>query len=310
MTDLAPFAGPGRFWKGNVHTHSTRSDGALPVETVCARYRDAGYDFLSITDHFMERFDWPVVDTRGERTAGFTTIIGAELHAPATSHGERWHILAVGLPLDFERNLQGEDGLGEDGPALALRASQAGAFVGIAHPAWYGLTMADARTLHFADAVEVYNHTSQVRTDRGDGWYLLDALLNEGTRHTAIAVDDAHFHCDDGFGGWINVRAESCEPEALLAAMKAGRFYASQGPEIREVTLTADTIEVACSPARAVIAVGRASKSSQVVTEAGGEVTRAVLPREPLGASPWLRLAVVDAAGRRAWTNPVWLDVV
>jgi hypothetical protein len=279
MTDLAPFAGTGRFWKGNVHTHSTRSDGALPVEVVCARYRDAGYDFLSITDHFMERFDWPVVDTRGQRTAGFTTIIGAELHAPATSHGERWHILAVGLPLDFERNLPGEDG-----PALALRASRAGAFVGIAHPAWYGLTTADARTLHFADAVEVYNHTSQVRTDRGDGWYLLDALLNEGARHTALAVDDAHFHCDDGFGGWINVRAESCEPEVLLAAMKAGRFYASQGPEIREVTLTPDTIEIACS-----------------------EVTRAVLPREPLGASPWLRLAVVDAVGRRAWTNPVWV---
>lgn len=303
MTDLAPFAAPGRFWKGNVHTHSTRSDGALPPETVCARYRDAGYDFLSLTDHFMERFDWPVVDTRGARTGDFTTIIGAELHAPMTSQGERWHILAVGLPLDFAHNLPDEDG-----PALALRASRAGAFVAIAHPAWYGLTNDDARALHFADAIEVYNHTSQVRTDRGDGWYLLDAMLNQGAGFAAIAVDDAHFHCADAFGGWINVRAERNEPEALLTAMKAGRFYASQGPEIHEVTLTPDAVEVVCSPAAAVIAVGRASKSSQIVAEPGRTMTRAILPREPLGTSPWLRLAVADPSGGRAWTNPVWLD--
>jgi hypothetical protein len=39
---LDPFAGPGRFYKGNLHTHSTRSDGAHDPATVCALYRDAG----------------------------------------------------------------------------------------------------------------------------------------------------------------------------------------------------------------------------------------------------------------------------
>ena len=37
--------------KGNLHTHTTFSDGRLPVEDVVARYRDLGYDFLAITDH-------------------------------------------------------------------------------------------------------------------------------------------------------------------------------------------------------------------------------------------------------------------
>ena len=41
---LDPFAGPGRFYKGNLHTHSTRSDGAHDPETVCALYREAGYE--------------------------------------------------------------------------------------------------------------------------------------------------------------------------------------------------------------------------------------------------------------------------
>ena len=36
-----PFAMPGRFWRGNLHTHSTNSDGHLsPAETV-VWYRDA-----------------------------------------------------------------------------------------------------------------------------------------------------------------------------------------------------------------------------------------------------------------------------
>src|SRR5215468_2601356 len=37
--------------KGNLHAHTTFSDGRLPVEEVVARYRDLGYDFLAITDH-------------------------------------------------------------------------------------------------------------------------------------------------------------------------------------------------------------------------------------------------------------------
>ena len=37
--------------KGNLHAHTTFSDGRRPVEEVVARYRDLGYDFLAITDH-------------------------------------------------------------------------------------------------------------------------------------------------------------------------------------------------------------------------------------------------------------------
>ncbi len=47
------FTAPGQFWRGNLHTHSTRSDGILSPEEVCRRYRDEGYDFLALTDHFV-----------------------------------------------------------------------------------------------------------------------------------------------------------------------------------------------------------------------------------------------------------------
>ena len=57
--DRLPFDKPGTFRKGNIHTHSTASDGTLPPEEVCRRYHEAGYDFLAITYHFLEQFDYP-----------------------------------------------------------------------------------------------------------------------------------------------------------------------------------------------------------------------------------------------------------
>ncbi|HUF45988.1 MAG TPA: phosphotransferase, partial [Aestuariivirgaceae bacterium] len=198
MPDLAPFSLPGRFWRGNLHTHSTLSDGALEPDQVIEAYKATGYDFMMLSEHFFERYSWPIADTRKARSNRFTTLIGAELHAPITQVGELWHIVAAGLPLDFEP----ADG-SETGAGLARRAAAAGAFVGIAHPAWSQLTVEDGHAIDVAHAVEVYNHSCAMECDRGDGWYLMDRLLNEGRKLTAFATDDAHFsHGEhDAFGG-------------------------------------------------------------------------------------------------------------
>ena len=34
-------------------------------------------------------------------------------------------------------------------------------------------------------------------------------------------------------GGWTMVKAERLDPDAILAALKAGHFYASTGPELK-----------------------------------------------------------------------------
>ena len=188
VTDISPFSVPGRFWRGNLHTHSTLSDGARRPEQVAEAYESMGYDFLMLSEHFIDAYDWPIADTRKLRSNRFTTILGAEVHAPETSVGELWHIVAAGLPLDFAPC--GDD---ETGEQLARRAHAAGAFVAIAHPSWSQLTIEDGRAIDCAHAVEIYNHGCAVETDRGEGWYLMDQLLNEGKRLTAIATDDAHF---------------------------------------------------------------------------------------------------------------------
>jgi predicted metal-dependent phosphoesterase TrpH len=304
---LSPFTLPGKFYRGNIHTHSNLSDGAWHTEDVVAAYKNAGYDFLMLSEHFLSHFNWPINDTRKFRSADFTTLIGVELHAPVTSAGELWHLVAAGLPLDFP-----PCGATETGPELAARARAAGAFIGIAHPAWSQLTIEDGRAIDSAHAVEIYNHGCAVENDRADGWYLHDQLLNEGNRLSAYATDDAHFKSQDYFGGWVNVKAKSLDPDAILQALKDGHYYSSQGPEISNLTLNGREIKISCSPVDSISVVCGTSRSC---VKMGKALTAASFDLEALNRgwlltkpSPWFRVVLIDSAGKRAWSNPYWWD--
>jgi predicted metal-dependent phosphoesterase TrpH len=295
-----PFRRPGRFYRGNLHTHSTRSDGQLAPEVVVEAYRAHGYDFVALTDHFLKQFDYPLTDTSGLRSATFTTLIGAELHAPRTEAGLNWHLVAVGLPLDFA-----PPSPTESGPELAARAASLGAFVGIAHPAWYSLTLADALTIEAAHAVEVYNEGSAQWSDRGNSWYLCDLMLGHGRRVNAYAADDAHFLSSRpaAFAAWVQVRAAELTPEALLAALRAGAYYSSQGPEIHNIAVERGQIAISCSPAATIIVTGASVQACQAH---GESLTTAAFPLAAFTGS-YCRVTVIDALGRRAWSNPIWL---
>lgn len=297
-----PFDKAGRFWRGNLHTHSNVSDGALSPEDVCAFYRQAGYDFIALTDHFHEYFNWQVVDTRPFRTDDFTTLIGAELHAPSTEFGYPWHLLAVGLPLDFAPVAAAENGV-----ALASRALAHGAYVAIAHPDFYTLSESDAVSLGGVHAVEIFNGTSIDHNDKPGGWSLLDLLLARGHRYTACATDDAHFQPtrNDALLGWVMVKSETLSPDSLLLALKAGEYYSSTGPEIYDIQVyPKNKIVVQCSPAERVFVTGAGYQAESVY---GNGIRTAEISLARFD-SPYARVTVRDAKGGRAWSNPFWFD--
>lgn len=291
---------PGRFWRGNLHTHSNLSDGALSPAETAQVYRDAGYDFVAITDHFRAEYGFPMTDTRELRSDGFTTLIGAELHAPRTEAGQAWHIVAVGLPLDFAA-----PGETETGPDLAHRARAAGAWIGMAHPSASLLTAVDAESLDAAHSVEVYNALAD-RENRGDSWHLTDVLLNRGHRLTTYAADDAHLQPQDPppCQAWIHVRAETLSPDALLTALKAGHFYSSTGPELYDVRIEGDEITVRCSAATKILLTG-GHPGAEVAL--GTNLTECTFPLH-LFRNTHCRITTEDATGARAWTNPIHLD--
>ena len=301
LPDSLPFAQPGRFYRGNLHGHSTESDGDWSPAEYIRQYRQNGYDFVALTDHCMEYYSYAITDTREFRSEYFTTLIGAELHPGQIESGSAWHLLAVGLPLDFESHRPDDSGA-----SVSQRAIEAGAFVAAAHPNWYALTVADYESLGAVDAVECYNGNCDAGDDRGYSWHFIDMLLHRGHRVGAIAVDDLHARDQkaDFMRGWVYVKAAELTPEALLQALKAGHYYSSTGAQLHNVAFEGrGRLVVECSPAAQILVTGDGAGGRRV---SGVGLTRAEFDLWEVD-SRWLRVTARDAVGGRAWTNPLWL---
>lgn len=74
-----------------------------------------------------------------------------------------------------------------------------------------------------------------------------------------------------------------------------------KGPCIEGVLWGDDSIEVHCSPAANIMALGRGSSAAQSVVPLQ---TKAVLPLAKLRDGGFARIVVADASGKRAWSNP------
>jgi hypothetical protein len=300
--------GEGRFFRGNLHCHSNRSDGLRDPEEVIGAYRDAGYDFLCLSDHFEAEYGWRIIDTRPFRDENFTTILGAELSSVPWDERDCYWVTAAGLPLDFEAPPP------DDHAEAIRRARELGAFVVMLHPGLNNLPLDAADrlpTLEAVHAVEVYNHNAAMAgpSDRAFGAYMLDGLLERGRRVLVNAGDDAHFgHPLDRFGGWVEVYCERLDPEALISSMRAGRYYSTQGPQLNELLVEGDRLRVETSEAYAIsLTTGgdRWQSGKERHGEIGAPITEAEFDLTPFRGS-YCRVTAVDPDGRRAWSNPIW----
>ena len=299
------FNNKGKFLKGNLHGHSNRSDGKLTPEDVCHAYIEKGYNFISITDHFLEMFNFPI--TLPElKIKNFTVIPGAELHTSKMGNGELWHVLALGLKDKFTPPDQPNfliNPQSENIESLISRLFDAGAFVSLTHPEWNGMTLQDTLKIKEAHAIEIYNHGCAIECDRGSGVAVLDQLLNHGKKVNIIATDDSHFHIDDAFGGWVMVKSEINNEESLLEALKNGHYYSSQGPDFRDIKVQEGRLEVFCSPVEKIIVSGYGSATTykHKSNMESASFNLALLPQKK-----WLRVTIVDKEGNKAWTNPIY----
>jgi hypothetical protein len=154
-------------------------------------------------------------------------------------------------------------------------------------------------------AVETYNQNAALSwPDQAEGRYAADALLARGHRLHVTVGDDAHWHHPwDRFAAWVEVRAARLDPDELLAALRAGAYFSTQGPRFDDVEVSDDRVRVACSEVRSIALTGIHGWRSDVAI---GESLRSATLQLGKLRSPYWRLTITDAGGRRAWTNPVW----
>ncbi len=184
--------------KGNLHAHTTFSDGRRPIREVIARYRDLGYDFLAITDH----------DDRIHDDYWFDI--------PA---GDERMLIFPGIELNYRPLSQHVGKVTGDRETLHV----------LNHPARYGISVAETlRRVRVITQAGLAIHAVEI-TDTGVYQPEYDV---EEIALPKIATDDSHR--DPHFGrAWVEVDAPR-NLDGIIKAIKAGDFHVGFATGARE----------------------------------------------------------------------------
>jgi hypothetical protein len=304
-----PEAQRGPWYKGNTHTHTTNSDGDSSPEVVARWYKDHGYDFLVLSDHNV--FTDPAT-LASLVDSSFLLIPGEEVTSAFDDRPV--HVNGLNLPGLVEPRTA-ETMVGTIQANVDAVREVAGV-PHINHPNFRWAFGGQELALVERDRLlEIWNGHPTVHNVGGGGTpgmeEVWDALLTGGKRIYGIAVDDAH-HFQGEFSrdranpgrGWVAIQAPDKSAQALMAALEAGRFYASNGVELDDVVVASRRLEIH-------IAARGDFRHTTTFIGAGGRVlaTTAENPAVyvPDGTETYVRARITDSMGYHAWTQPVFL---
>lgn len=283
----------GKNWyKVGLHIHTTLSDGFLSPEDVATRYKNAGFDAIAITDHWVYHTE--------DEICGLKIISGCEYNlGGADTATDVMHIVGIGMkeePCLTPENSRQQviDGIIKAGGKAIL-----------AHPAWSLNTIADVKPLKGFSLLEIYNTVSNAHlSSRPYSGYIVDVLANCGIVYPLIATDDAHYYdgTDDTIS-YIMVNAESDSQADILKAIENKNFYASQGPELY-VKREGEKIIADCSACVMIDFLSNASITKDKSVR-GENLTHAEYTIKDY--EKWVRVEVHDKAGNYAWSNIIEL---
>ncbi|MFB6173041.1 MAG: CehA/McbA family metallohydrolase [Halobacteriales archaeon] len=285
-----PYDDAGEWLRGNLHTHTTESDGERPVAETIADYEDRGYDFLAISDHDT------LVDPAAYRDGlDLTLLPGVEI----TANGS--HVLHVGADRALEPHA--------DRARVLEDVAAAAGFAVLAHPNWRSAfahwPQERLRALDGYRGIELYNGTVERHEGSAlaaDRW---DRLLAEGRDVLAFGTDDTHRPVDVATA-WTVVRAAERTPAAILDALRAGRSYVSTGVEITGIDVDGGTVAVGTADADELRLV---SDYGRLQAREAGPDAAFDLPGDLRYGSEhtYARIECLGAGGAAAWTQALWL---
>lgn len=307
-----------RFYKGNLHSHTTNSDGKLTPSEMVAIYKEAGYSFLALTDHnlfsdYSSEFD----------SDSFTIIPGAEatvlwLYKKDYYLARKCHHLLVfkdpykesfGFehlqPIDVLKLYGKEVDFNLESQKFINDLKERGAVLCYNHPLWSRVNDEDFLSLNGLDLIEIYNWGTELDSSAGFDISSFQKFLERDVHINAIATDDNHNHEDgelfDSLGGFIMVNSPALDKNEIMKSLLAGRYYSSSGAFINNWGIRNGKAYIEAVNARYIfLTVGPGVRSAQVKLCDSAEFE---LPKE----IKYFRFEVIDKNGKRAWTNPYWV---
>jgi hypothetical protein len=292
-----------RWLRGNHHGHSNASDGEDDPLTILRAYEDAGYDYLALSEH-----DLLVSPSYLQANTSMCILPAVEV----TSRF-RQTLMFLGADGSFPK----EQWTPKE---IMDRVNDAGGLFIFNHPNW--LPFPDYATDDHLDSceglrgIEIYTGVigrlpgSALATDR---W---DRLLTKGWRVFGHGTDDQHCS-DDQFIAWNCVQwpmDSTPDSKGIIDALSLGRFYASTGVEITDisvadggevVSVSSDGDEVKWITSGGTVfkrtTSGRGSCSVKECVDSAGEVL------QDGSQDIYLRIECHREDGAVAWSQPFWI---
>lgn len=285
----------GTWFKGNVHTHSTLSDGGKDFDELARMYSSAGYDFLCRTDHWIQSD--PAEDNKKHP---LLWLKGIEIEGTDKT-GTDFHVLCLGIVDGIHRGLSFE--------SAVESAHRQGAMLILAHPHWCGNSLEDFMKWPFI-GVEIYNHVCHWINGKGNGLVHWEAFLKTNPDALAFCVDDTHLSPNHpGWkGGWIVVNAKERSQPEIMNAIKAGNFYSSCGPDFRSISFDGKELHLETSPVQFIKLVGPQWRGMRFGTSDGKAITKikTAIPQD----WQYVYAEIEDKSGQKAWTNTLFMQDV
>jgi len=284
-------------YKVGLHTHTTQSDGHKTPKEAISIYKAMGYDALAITDHWLF--------SEGGFEDGMTLLSGIEYNIGGnTALGPVYHILGIGMTQD--PLLNGDEYKNTDSPCvnkgkdIIAHIRKHGGLAILAHPAWSLNSPDDIINLWDFDGVEIYNSVSEAgMSDRPYSGLLVDMVASRGYYPPLLATDDTHYYEGEEGRGYLMVEAAAVDSMGYVNAIKAGKFYATQGPEIHLERVDETTFRLTCSPCEKIVFLSNVvwTKGRVIRDHDLTEATYTLKPNET-----FIRAEITDKEGKCGWS--------
>jgi hypothetical protein len=324
--------------QGSTHVHAAPSgDSSTSVPKVITWYEQHGYDFIVLTDHNRVTEAKPGAGTKGKPYVrnpdkGLIVLAGVELTnnpdncdppPPGPEPKCRIHVNGIGVT---DRPVGKIAWAAHKEPARIVKYAKAIATIGklgrnalvqLNHPQWHwGMTppVLEATVRGGARLLEIAN-IQFASWNAGDAEHpsmetLWDGVLQQGLTAWAIASDDAHDYDDAGGkypagGGFVVVNARR-KPAEILAALRAGKFYASTGVLLSKLhvvdgvlTVEVATMQSTVEPVGAATTKIEFIEDGKVVATIDGNAASRAVPSQG-----YLRATITRSDGAKAWVQP------
>ena len=305
----------GNFYKANLHSHTTDSDGCLSPRELCDLYKSHGYSVLCITDHDRMLDRSKLCDNDFLVLNGFEHSVGQ-----FSNEGRLVHIGMIATNPDMkpfvmlpcpDRNSLSDD---EYTKAVnnAVKIANENGFLCIQnHPRWS--LDGDSECMQYEGfwGMEVFNHFSEVMGIEDYNVATQQRLARQGKDVFAIMADDDHNKkgwdvmqsnkfdvTTTSFGGWIVIKAPALTYDNIITALKKGDFYASTGPEFYELYITDENkLFVKCSEVQSITV---ACQIRRCLTKFSRDESFTEAEFDLNSVPGWVQVSITDKYGKRA----------